>query len=162
MIKMADLKSAVEKCGFSGVRTYIQSGNIIFESEDTERSQIAKRIEKCLEDSFHIASSAIVMQGTQLKKIVSKAPAGWKTGKDLRRYIAFIREPSTAQSFMREIEPRQGVDFAVPGDGVVYMSTLLSGIAKTGFTKLVGKPVYKDFTIRNFTTVRKLLEILEK
>lgn len=159
IIKMADLKAAVEKCGFTNVRTLIQSGNVIFESADEDKNKIAKQFEKCLEQDFRIAATAIIKTRAEFNNIVAEAPPGWNTREDLRKYIAFVKDPKTARDVMRDVEPKEGVDFAVAGDGVVYMSTLLSGLTKSGFTKLVGKPVYKDLTIRNFNTVKKLLEL---
>ena len=161
IIKMADLKGAIEKCGFTDVRTFIQSGNVIVESEDEDNNKIAKQFEQCLEQKFRIAAAAVIKTQDQFKKIVSQAPAGWNTREDLRKYIAFVKDPKTARDVMRDIEPKDGVDFAVAGDGVVYMSTLLSGLTKSGFTKLIGKPVYKVLTIRNFNTVQRLLDLME-
>ena len=42
------------------------------------------------------------------------------------------------------------------------MSTLLSGVKRSALTKLVGKPVYQDMTIRNYSTCLKVLELLEE
>jgi uncharacterized protein (DUF1697 family) len=125
IIKMADLKSAFERCGFSNVKTFIQSGNVIFESDDEDQNKITKQLEKCLEQNFRVSAPAIIKTRTQLQKIVAEAPARWKTSEDLRKYIAFVKEPKTARYIMGEVEPREAVDFAEQGDGAVYMSTLL-------------------------------------
>jgi uncharacterized protein (DUF1697 family) len=160
VVKMADLKSAIETCGFERVRTFIQSGNLIFDSEETDAAKIAGKIEKCLMQQFKIESGAVVLTTAQLQGIVNQVPDSWNQGTDLRKYIAFIKPPMSAREAVKEFEPRAGVDSAAAGDGVIYMSTLLSGITKTGFTKLIGKPVYKTFTLRNFATVERMLKVI--
>lgn len=161
IIKMTDLKEAVEKCGFTSVSTYIQSGNILFESDGKNISEIVEKLEASLLKDFFYNSRIIVRSYEQLKKIVSEVPSDWKKRNDLRCYIAFIGEPILAQDLMREIELKESIDFIKIGEGVLYMSTLLSGLARSRFTKLITKKAYKDITIRNYNTVRKLLDLME-
>jgi uncharacterized protein (DUF1697 family) len=42
------------------------------------------------------------------------------------------------------------------------MTTKMSEIAKSGFSKLTGKKIYKDITIRNYNTVKKLLALMQE
>jgi uncharacterized protein (DUF1697 family) len=162
IIKMAGLKEAAEKCGFSNVRTFIQSGNVIFESVEKDNGKLSAKLEDCFSKNYSIESQAIILTEDQFRKVVGAAPEDWKTRDDLRRYIAFVRPPITPEDLLKEIKLKEDVDFVRAGAGVLYMSTLLSGITKSGFTKLVGTKVYKDITIRNYTTVHKLLELLEQ
>jgi uncharacterized protein (DUF1697 family) len=161
IIKMTDLKSAVEKSGFRNVKTYIQSGNVIFESEEKNTAKITSRLEEALLKNFQVETRVILLTPSQLKKVISEIPGDWKNNNDIRRYVAFIREPVTAQDVMREIELREGVDFVKPGEGVVYLSTLLSGLTKSKLNKIMAKKVYRDITIRNYNTVQKLLAFME-
>ena len=68
----------------------------------------------------------------------------------------------TATQALKEVEVRKGVDTVSAGKGVLYMSTLLSGLSKSGLTKLVSKRVYQDMTIRNYSTCLKILELMEQ
>jgi uncharacterized protein (DUF1697 family) len=160
-VKMADLKKTVENCGFTNVRTYIQSGNVIFESND-KPDKINARLEEALSRDFGLGSRAILRNYEQFKTAVTDVPDDWRKTDDLRRYMAFIREPLKAKDVIVDFEPKKDVDFVEAGEGVIYMSTLLSGLTKSGFTKLVTKKIYKDITIRNYTTAQKILAILEE
>jgi uncharacterized protein (DUF1697 family) len=162
IIKMSDLKTAVAECGFQNVQTFIQSGNVIFESDNKDREEIVAKLEACLLKVFAYDSRAVVKDYAQFKRIISEAPADWEQRTDLRCYIAFIKEPKSSQDVAREIESKEGVDSFKQGQGVIYMSTLLSGITKSRFTKLVSKEIYKYITIRNYSTVRKLMALMEK
>jgi uncharacterized protein (DUF1697 family) len=67
----------------------------------------------------------------------------------------------TAEDVIREVELKEGVDSVKAGDGAVYMSTLLSGLTKSGFTRLIAKKIYKDITMRNFNTCQKILTLMQ-
>lgn len=160
VVRMVDLKTAMEKCGFSRVQTIIQSGNLIFESEVPDNRKLERAIEACLEKEFQIKSMAVVLDRSQLEKVIANMPDAWQEGDNLRQYIAFIKPPATVQSVMTALKPREGVDSASQGDGVVYMSTILTELSKSGFTRIIDTAAYKDITIRNSKTVRKILAAL--
>ena len=162
VIKMAELRNAFERSGFTNVATYITSGNVIFESAETKAGMLTDVLEQALSQTFHFDARLVVKSHDQLKDIVSQVPSEWKHQHDLRCYIAFIKEPTTTQQVLNEIEIKEGIDFVQAGQHVVYLSTRLSGLTKSGFTKLVGKKIYKDMTIRNYSTTQKLLALMEK
>lgn len=162
IIKMEVLKSILEKSGFEKVVTFIQSGNVVFESTETDKGKINKKMEKTLTKFLGSEIRVVIKSEDELKKIIEEAPKEWSERNDIRCYIAFIREPVTAEEVAEEIKLKEGIDFLEIGPGAVYMTTLLSGLTKSGFTKLVGSKVYKDLTIRNFTTVKKILMLLTK
>jgi uncharacterized protein (DUF1697 family) len=161
IIKMADLKNALTECGFIKVSTYIQSGNVIFESEENNSNEILKNIEGCLSTRFSYNSTIILKNFEQLKKIVAEVPGDWNKRSDLRCYVAFIGGQVSIRDIVRDIKLKEGIDFLKAGEGVLYMSTLLSGLTKSSYTKLAALPVYKDISIRNYNTTRKLLTLME-
>ncbi len=162
LIKMTDLKETVEKIGFTNVQTYIQSGNVIFESGEANVSKIDSLLEESLKKRFKYGSRIVVRNYEQFKRVISEVPADWEKGKDIRCYIAFVREPVTSQDIVKEIQVKEGVDFISAGKGAIYMTTLMSGLTKSGFTRMVGKPFYKDITIRNYNTAKKILALMER
>jgi uncharacterized protein (DUF1697 family) len=152
----------LKECGFTDVKTYINSGNIIFKSELTDKSKIVARLEPLLLKKFNFESGLVVINYSQLEQILAEVPVEWKKSTDLRCYLAFVREPVTVQDVISTVKLKDGVDFVKAGKGVVYMTTLLSGLTKSGFTRLVGTKVYKDISIRNYNTARKLLELMSE
>ncbi|EFM11670.1 protein of unknown function DUF1697 [Paenibacillus curdlanolyticus YK9] len=72
-IKMADLREALEGLGLSKVQTYIQSGNILFESNEDEAT-LRVRIEQEVEKSFQITLSVIIRTSEQLNAIAANCP----------------------------------------------------------------------------------------
>lgn len=159
MVKMSDLKNVFEKEGFSNVSTFINSGNVIFESDKTDSNQLRKDIETLLSHNFFEIKTVLLSQ-IELETVVKQIPKSWKT-EDLRKYIAFVRSPTIPTDVIKETQPKERTDFIEVGKGVVYMSTKMEGLTKSSFPKLITKKIYQDITIRNFTTVQKLLALLE-
>ena len=142
--------------------TYIQSGNVIFESEDENKEKLTREIEERVSQTFNYTARIVVRSYTEIQKVVKGVPDDWNTKIDLRCNVAFIKEPVTAKEAWQEILPKEGIDVVTIGHGVLYLSTLLSGLNKSALGKLVSKKIYQDMTIRNYTTTQKLLTLMEQ
>ncbi len=161
IIKMADLKVAFEKCGFADVTTFIQSGNVVFSSDAKDTEMIAKKLEETVLTTFNVHSRIVIRSYSQVKKVIEEVPIEWKKENDLRCYLAFIKEPVKVEDVIKEVTLKEGVDSVKAGNGVMYMTTKMSGLTQSGFTKLASRKIYKDLTIRNYTTTHKILLLME-
>jgi uncharacterized protein (DUF1697 family) len=162
IIKMAALKLCLEQDGLRNVATLIQSGNVIFESDERNAGQLTKQIERALSKRFDHDARVVLRSHAQLGAVVAGAPSGWRTRTDLRRNIAFLRAPVTARHAFAQVDAEPRVDSVQAGRGVLYLSTLLSGSKKSRFPKLIGKSVYRHMTIRNYNTCQKLLALMQR
>lgn len=161
MVKMSELKTAFEKAEYTNVITYINSGNVIFETDKHEIQKITSHIEKILKQTF-FSIKVVILSESQLGKVLDEVPDTWRREDDLRCYISFLRDSLKPSEVISQMKLNQTVDSAKIGQHVVYMSTKLSGLTKSGFTKLVGTKVYKEMTMRNYTTVQKIFEQMNK
>lgn len=160
IIRMDELKKAVEQCGFAEVSTYIQSGNVIFKTDENDREKITNILEQNLSGTFHIDLKIVVLSHDHLKQILHDVPREWNTSKNLRCYIAFAKSPTTPQEVLPYLRLAQGVDSVQVGNEVIYMTTKMEGLMKSGFKKLISTKIYKRLTMRNYNTSRKLLELM--
>ena len=161
-IAMADLREAFEDAGHSDVRTYIQSGNVVFES-NAPGAGLEDAIERLLEQRFHLPLVVVVRSLTQLRKVVTSAPSGFgaKPG-TYHSDVVFLKSPLTAKGAMRVVQLREGVDQAWPGAGVVYFARLSSERTKSRMGRIAGTPEYQLMTIRSWATTTKLLALLDE
>lgn len=163
IIKMADLKASFEEMGFSNVVTYIQSGNVVFQSDDKDKTALTTRIEKGLSKRFNINAKVVVISQKELAGIVKSAPEGFgKEEKKFRYDIIFLMEPLTPKEAMKSVSVREGVDTAHAGKQALYFSRLISRASQSYLTKTIGMPVYQNMTIRNWNTTTKLLALMEE
>jgi uncharacterized protein (DUF1697 family) len=162
IIRMVLLKECFEKAGFKNVITFIQSGNVIFDSPEKNTIRLESKIEKLILKTFAIESRTMIRSLPQMKVVVTFAPAVWKRKNDLRCYLAFTKLPITPKDVMKEAEPNPGIDEFKAGNGVVYISTKLNSLTKSRINKLIVKKIYKSITIRNFNSTQKILALMEK
>lgn len=160
IIKMASLKTCFEDSGYTNVITYIQSGNVIFESVEKDTKKLTKSLEDLLTKSFNYHARVIIKSQKQLEEIVADVPGDWKKRKDIRCYIAFLSDFITPKEAAAEIVLREDVDLMKIGNGCLYFTSLVSEITKSKLNKLVGLKVYKEMTMRNYNTSQKLVSLM--
>ena len=74
LIKMEALRKMYSDLGFSDVRSYIQSGNIIFSYKNSETYSLEKKISKKINDTFGFDVPVLVKEISEFKKILSNNP----------------------------------------------------------------------------------------
>ena len=157
MVPMAGLKACFEVHKLRDVTTYIQSGNVLFAAQANDPSTLTKRIEQALVKTFGFAIPVVVRSSEQMQSTVKRAPKGFGTTPDAYRYdVIFLKAPLTADEAIAGVPAKPGVDLVWPGDAVLYFSRLTSRAAESQLNKLVGKPIYRSMTIRNWNTTTKL------
>ena len=162
LIAMGDLRAAFEDAGFDDVSTYIQSGNVLFETDAPAKS-LEERVEAMLEKRFKIPLVAVVRSHRQLRAVVEKAPHKFgTTATKFHSDAIFLRSPLTAKQAMSIVKLREGVDRAWPGTGVVYFERLTAERTKSQMGRIAGTPEYKLMTIRSWATTTKLLALLDE
>lgn len=159
IIKMTDLKACFEKSKLENVATYIQSGNVLFETAETDQAKLVRKLEQALSKTFSPYQARIVVcSHAQLKRVAREAPKGFGSQPQTYRYdVIYLREPLTASEAMRHVSLKPGVDEAFVGPDVLYFSRLTARASQSHLTRIIGLPVYQDMTIRNWNTTTKLL-----
>ncbi len=162
LIKMPDLAACFETLGFSNVRTYIQSGNVIFSTTEPDQSALTSMIEATLDATFGAQIPVVIRSAGELKSIVSDAPDGF--GSEPAIYscdIIFLKDSLTSAEAMQWVSVRDGVDQVQAGSGVIYFSKLVSKASRSHMSRIISTPVYKNMTIRRWGTVSKLLGMMQ-
>ena len=161
LIKMPALKAAFEEDGFWDVATYIQSGNVLFETSRSKRD-LARDIEAVLEATFRLPLLVVVRSHAQLAGVVAGAPKGFGRDPEAYRYdVVFLKEPLTASAAMKGLTTKEGVDAVAAGKGVLYFSRLTARATQSRLNRVASIPAYKSMTIRNWNTTTKLLALLD-
>lgn len=160
-VAMADLRTAFAAHGQRAVRTYIQSGNVVFAS-DAHADTLEADLEAMLGRTFGHDITVVVRAHEQMRAIVGGAPAGFgERPKTQHSDVIFLKPPLTSSAAIRVLQPREGVDRAWPGPGVLYVQRLSERRAQSGLTRITAAPEYRLMTIRNWRTTTKLLSLLD-
>lgn len=162
-VPMAELKAHFEELGCKNVQTYIASGNVIFESNKSS-AKLAAEFEKTLPGKFKFDSELIrilVLSRTQLKKVIDQAPKGF--GAEPGKYhsdAVFLMGIPPKEAF-KVFNPREGVDKIWQGDLAIYSQRLSAQRTKSRLSRMMASPLYKQMTIRNWSTTKRLLELMD-
>lgn len=153
-IKMPDLKAAFEKMGFQNVATYLQTGNVVFESEKNI-SEIKAILEKGLSETFHYQAFVLLYAYDILQEIVNKYP--FKQEENYHAYVIFVEGNAI---FEELVNISQGIEEEISkGNSVLYWKVAKGESLNTPFAKITAKAKYKSgLTVRNINTLEKMLE----
>lgn len=161
IIKMEALRAEFEKLGFLAVRTYIQSGNVLFESELTNVLKIEKVLEKGLSEAFEYRAKVFVRSKRQLAETVDHFPplfadSTWKHN------VIFLSDEIDSKNILNRFEIKREIEQVIYHQGVLFWSAKLSGLTRSTMIKLSARKEYQEMTIRNLNTTKKLLELMMK
>lgn len=154
IIKMADLRQLLEKIGLQKVKTYIQSGNVLFEAEQ-DTTLLTQQLEEEIKNTFGFPVSVILRTAEELEQIIKDCPYSVDSlneGESVQ--LAFLAdEPSQEkidylQGFKSELDECQIVGKEVY---LFFRQSIRDSKLATQLTKL-GVPA----TVRNWKTVLKI------
>lgn len=160
-ISMSELKFSFEQRNFKNVITYINSGNILFESSLTEVNEIKTICEDFILSDFGLSISVGIILASELSNAIAHAPEWWNKDDNSKHNAIFVLPPMTTQKVLAEVGSTKAeyekVDFY---QNVIFWSAPISTFSKTRWSKIVqNKNIYNHITIRNANTTLKLLAL---
>jgi len=147
-LPMSELRAMCVSVGFSNVRTYIASGNVVFESKLSESSVKAK-LERCLETYAGKPVGILIRTGTELAAVLANNP--FSSAAPNQTVAIFLDAPPPA-NVLDTVSGQQTEEIAV-GTREIYVH-YKDGIARSKL-KI---PAAGTGTARNMNTVAKLAE----
>ncbi|HVP72357.1 MAG TPA: DUF1697 domain-containing protein [Phycisphaerales bacterium] len=165
ILPMRDLAEIFSKAGCSDVRTYIQSGNVVFAATAECAARISSAATEQIQRRFGIRSPVIVRTAKDLRAIAADNPflSGRANAPDVASlHVAFLAEAPVRQR-IAALDPARSpgdrLEVHKPGGREIYMF-LGNGVAKSRFTNAwLDSTLATTSTLRNWRTVLKLLEL---
>ncbi|MFL6089579.1 MAG: DUF1697 domain-containing protein [Aeromicrobium sp.] len=160
-VPMKELAACVEAGGHPDVRTYIQSGNVLFSTDSTDARALEVDLERRIEDHFGFPVPVVVRSLPEMAATVESAPAIFG-GPDHRCDVIFLKHPLTAEdAFAALPKPVEGVDQCWMGPaGCLYWARLDEKASKSRLSRIASSPIYSSITVRNWNTTSKLHALL--
>ncbi len=160
-MEMSRLKIVFGKLGFGDVSTYINSGNIIFTSEITEKEKLVNIIETALKTEFGLALKCVIRESANIKLLAKSISPSWKNDTDQKTDVLFLWEHYNNKDSLKLIKNNPEVDNLVYLEGAIVWNIERKNYTKSGMHKFIGSEVYKNMTARNINTIRKLALIMD-
>ncbi len=159
LIKMEELRKHFELPGFSNIVTYIQSGNVLFDTKETKQELLRKKIEDQLIVKLGYAVPVIVRSIPELGNVIAnnpfKEPEG--TGK-VKLYVSFLSGTPDEERIQQLEAFSYDTEMVKVINQEVYLLSESYGSTKFPNT-FIEKKLGLQSTVRNWNTVNKLTEL---
>ena len=162
MIKMSALKDSFQRLGFKDVATYINSGNVLFKTKETDARKIEKKIERMLADEYRLPCKVVIRSAAEMANLVKKLPKDWTGDKDWRYNVIFLRHTIDSKEIVAALKFKPGIENVIYVPGTLLWSAQARDVPRTAMVKLSSHKMFQDMTVRNLNTTRKLHELMEK
>lgn len=157
-IVMKELAECFRAGGYGDVSTYINSGNVLFSAPERPDPEV---LEQLIADRFNLPIPVLVRSRDEMAEVVAQAPEELDDP-EVRPDVWFLRPGlSPADALAGMPEPHPEVDRLWAGPGVLYTTRVAALATKSRVTKVVGTKLYKEMSLRNWNTTRKLLALLD-
>lgn len=157
-------QAVLEGLGFHDVVIYINSGNAVFTSS---RQPTSHEIQAALESYFGFTIPALVLSGERIKAIAAAIPSDWtndapkpdKSGQ--KSDVLYLFDEINVPGVIKDLGHKPEIEQMIYVDGAVLTNVTRLNQSKGSLQKLIATPFYKQITIRNITTAKKLAELVD-
>ena len=161
ILPMKELVAQLEDIGLRNVRTYIQSGNAVFQSEEEEASLLSNKIRAAIRNRRGFEPQVLLLEPEEIEKAVESNP-----------FPEAESEPKTLHAYFLASMPKNPDLDALEGiksererfvlkDGIFYLHAP-DGIGRSKLAANAEKLLGVSATARNWRTVRKLMEMAKQ
>lgn len=161
-VNMKELKQVFEEAGMTAVKTYINSGNIVFVDAGRTKQEIMAVLEAGIFVHFGLRIKVLVYSIDEYTRIVEAVPAQWTNDDKLKSDVLFLWEEADDESVLEQLPLKPEVDRAHYVPGAILWSVERDKVTRSGMTKIVGTKLYKLVTIRNVNSVRKIYGLMRE
>lgn len=161
-VSMAELKQGFVRLDNTDVKTYLNSGNVIFSSDEADTIKTTSRIEEMIKNQFGLDIPVFVISKEEIEDILYHAPDWWgDENKEIYDNLIFIMSPATFKDVYDEIgEPKEGLDKIEEYKETVFWSFSRKDYQKTNWwSKTASAAIGSKLTIRTANTVRKIVSM---
>jgi uncharacterized protein (DUF1697 family) len=166
IIKMEDFRNLMESVGYGNVKTYIQSGNVIFESDGTSKIKIAASIEALIEGHYGFDVTVFVLDLKDIEKAIDNNPfvsqrqpegAGSK-----KLYVTFLSGSPSPEKMQSLREAPIGHDLIEVVGDVLYFKLETKASESKLSNNLIESRLKLKATTRNWNTTLKLYDMMKE
>ncbi len=158
IIKMALLKDALTKTGFTNVTTYIQSGNIVLQSNLTA-PQIQDTINQLIYTEFQLQIAIFCLTTAQIKQALQNNPFP-ESAPGNKVFITFLKDTLTTDALLQIEQTNWSNDKVVIINNVLYFY-LVEGMGQSKLNNnFFERKLHTTATGRNLNTLNKLVAMV--
>ncbi|WP_010676622.1 DUF1697 domain-containing protein [Bacillus timonensis] len=160
-IDMKLLKQMFEQVGMNDVVTYINTGNIIFTSNGQSKTELSRILEEAIHNEFELQIKVVVRSIDDVRGIIDAIPESWKNDNNMKSDVMFLWDEMDDESVLEQLVIKPNIDTVKYVPGAILWSVDKKNVTKSGMSKIIGTKLYKQVTVRNVNTARKIYELMQ-
>jgi uncharacterized protein (DUF1697 family) len=162
-IKMEALRALYESMRLRDAQTYVQSGNVIFRTDERDLARLARRIEDGIERKFGFRSDVILRTAAEMKEVIAKNPFAKRRGIEPGKLLVSFLASDPGEEGREKIRQMKcdPEEMRVEGREIYIYFPNGAGRSKLNWAGL-GKMLKTPATGRNWNSVTKMLEMAER
>lgn len=155
-VPMARLREVLTDDGFADVRTYVQSGNVVFRHR-AKATTVADRVHALIAGEFGLDSDVMIRTPAELRDVVKHNPFA-KGGADWRRelHVGFLLRKPDADA-LAAVDPHKAAPDELRVDGREVFFWTPNGWGRSKVSSGLERALRTPMTVRNWRTVNELL-----
>ena len=157
-VEMSRLKASFESVGATQVRTYINSGNVLF-ADRRKPAKLTPLLEEAIAAEFGYAVKVLLRDRAAFADTAKAIPPAWKDDSTMRCYVMFLWEDVDTPHVVNELTIKRDIDEVRYVPGAIIWRVDRANLTRSGMMRLTSSYLYRSMTIRNCNTVRKLDEL---
>lgn len=161
-VDMKLLKSTFEHAGMKGVRTYINSGNVIFSHDSASAAELERLLEHAIEETFGFSVKVLLHDAQSMAAIRKALPDEWVNDTSAKCDVMFLWDTLDQPDLIERLTIKPGIDDVRHVAGALLWRVERSNVTRSGMMRLVGTAEYQQMTVRNCNTLRKLASLVEQ
>ena len=158
IVPMAELRQHLADAGLGAVKTYIQSGNVVFEARRVAKTRLATTIRKTVQAAFDVSADVLVLSAAQLDEALARNPFASVTTDEKTVHLFFLAARPSAASVSAARELLASTE-ACELIGNVFYLYAPDGIARSRFAARAETTLGVSATARNLRSSRKIREL---
>jgi uncharacterized protein (DUF1697 family) len=162
-VKMADLSKIFESLGLNNIKTVLATGNVIFDTSQSNRTDIASQIERAIASAFDYETVAILYTRDKLGKLLEANPFhGITPSTKTSLQVSFTQRKSGRLPFDTPYDvPQKGYKVLGMIDDAVCSIIDLSGATRPDLLAVLDRAFRKKVTTRNWKTIERCYQVMQ-
>lgn len=156
-VEMKRLKDIFESLDCINVSTYINSGNVFFES-DQIRGRLHKKIMRSLRNEYGFQIPLLIKTQQEIRRIADAIPLNWKNDSEQKTDVAFLFREIDFEGTADSLPVKKEFINLKYVEGAIIWNVKREFLNKSQLTKIIGHPLYQFMTVRNVNTARFLAD----
>ena len=157
-VEMTRLRKLFESSGYTNVETYLNSGNVIFES-NSKQDLLQEEIPRKLRNEFGFEIKTLVKNEEEVKQIARAIPEEWENNSEQKTDVAYLFSGIDSEEIIEELPVKKEFIDTRYVKGAIIWNVKKKDYNKSHLNKIISLKHYQLMTVRNVNTARFLAGI---